>query len=60
LHHSPVQLDVGRLADAARARCAPDATAGFMVYDRSRSNADMPPESLRNQRAVNIVVQHRF
>ena len=46
--------------DVARAWRDPDATTAFTIYDRFRSNADTPSESLRNQRAVNIGVQHRF
>lgn len=46
--------------DVARGWREPGATAAFTIYDRLRSNADTPSESLRNQKAVNIGVQHRF
>lgn len=46
--------------DVARAWRESGATTAFTIYDRFRSNADTPSESLRNQSAVNIGVQHRF
>jgi predicted porin len=46
--------------DVARAWREPGASAAFTIYDRFRSNTDTPSESTRNQRAVNIGLQHRF
>lgn len=46
--------------DLARAWREPDASAAFTIYDRFRPNTDTPSESLRNQKAVNIGLQHRF
>lgn len=46
--------------DVAHARRPAGASAPFTLYDRYRSDRSTPSESISNQSAVNIGIQHRF